>query len=134
MHHFSRLSEPYNPLQGFSLKVILFREICIFRFLIYMGLCSLQHMISSFPRLLLRMQDHTFPKTPHIRISTTVYARAILLCVVCDLQKMHNSMLQVGSTRKNNNFYLFINYNDSNSPKMLGMSLEREFRLGGICK
>ena len=67
---FSRISEPHNPLQGFPLEVILFREIGIFRFLIYMRFHTIQHMLLGFTWLLLTTQNLTFPKTAHTIICT----------------------------------------------------------------
>ena len=78
--HISHLSEPYNPLQEFSPKKILFNEMGIFRFLIHMGFSTLQHMMLGFTWLLLRMQDHIFSKTLHIYVLQNMSDPSFIAC------------------------------------------------------
>ena len=77
----------HNPLQGFSLIVILFRKIDV-SFVIYMGFRNIQHMILGLTWLLLRTQAPTSPKNC-IYICTTKYVKAIIFRMVRRLKEMH---------------------------------------------
>ena len=97
VRYYSRLSESHNPLQGFVLEVISLREMGIFRFPIYMGFRTIQHMISGFTGLLLRTHDPTFPNTAHIYALQNT-SEPSLSAWYFTLKQTHDSMRQVGQT------------------------------------